>query len=93
VGRARDREARFGGLRLELDRDAPGLSVLLDDHVIGNRLDDVFDLGHDVVVLHDEPRRIGPDVLVLEQGQLDAFRARRVGALAEELVPVRVETV
>jgi len=67
--------------------------VLLDDHVVGDGLDDVLDLGHDVVALDDKPRRRRANVLVLGQGQLDAFRARAVRALAEEVITVRVKAV
>jgi hypothetical protein len=58
--------------------------------VAWNRLDDVLDLWDAVVLLDDEPRGFGSDLLVLEKGHQDAFRTLDVRALADELEGVRV---
>ena len=80
-------------LRVELDGNPSRFSVFLDHHVVRLGFDDVLDLVHNVVLLDDEPLRFGAYVLVLGDGQQDTFKARRVGAFAEELVTMRINAV
>ena len=93
VGRTIRGPLLVGDVDVQLDRDVAGDAVLLDQDVILRGLDHVLDLLEDVTFHDDEACRVVSNVRVLGESETDAFKARDIGALAEELVHVRVVAV
>ncbi|MEP7334775.1 MAG: hypothetical protein ABI717_03250 [Actinomycetota bacterium] len=78
------------GLLVEFGRHDPGAPVLLDDHVVSDGLDDVFDFLEDVALRDEETRRFLSSVRVFGERRLHHLHTRGVRALAQEFVLVTV---